>query len=361
MKNSFFRILLLSALTVSCSLEEIGYSDFDQYDGATFYATIDDQPDADTKVYADDQLRVLWNADDRITIFNKDTYNQQYRFTGDDGDNAGGFKKVPSDDEFVTSNPLDDIYAVYPYQENTKISNGGVISTSIPSAQTYKENSFGVGANVMVTKSETNMLKFKNVGGYLSLKFYGAGVSVSSISLKSNNGELIAGDCTVDMSSGSPVSNTSGKYDCVYRGIETPYGNTFQSISDVLFNRLGAGTSEDPYTYEIYFLPNATLYNAGAITDDYGKLNYNLSTADGYAKKFGVDGRYPFARLPVEVGASTATWYSDYYYYPRGVVCAARVGGGWGNGSHDGPSFWNCSYVPSYSTVGSRARLSKHR
>lgn len=208
MRLRFVFIGLLSLLAVSCTIEEV-FAPEDNNDNfaVEFYASIDEQPDADTKVYADDQLRVLWNADDRITIFSKNTYNQQYRFLGEDGDNAGGFKKVPSEDEYITSNPLSRVYAVYPYQETIKISNDGIINTTISSVQTYKKDSFGIGANTMVSSTEDNMLKFKNVGGYLSLKFYGEGVSVSSITLKSNSGELIAGDCTIDMSSGVPVSS----------------------------------------------------------------------------------------------------------------------------------------------------------
>ena len=207
MKLRFAFLGLLSLLTVSCSYEE-SFVPEDDYDNSAveFYATIDEQPDADTKVYADENLKVLWNADDRITIFNKIAYNQEYRFTGVDGDNSGTFKKVPNDD-FATGTELERIYAVYPYRESTRISNSGIITTAIPSEQTYLANSFGRGANTMVASAGDNLLRFKNVGGYLSLKFYGEGVSVSSITLKSNNGEFIAGDCTIDMSSGLPVSN----------------------------------------------------------------------------------------------------------------------------------------------------------
>ena len=50
----------------------------------------------------------------------------------------------------------------------------------------------------------------------------------------------INGSCnSVLTSSGSPVSNSDGKHNCVYRGKETPYGNTFEFISDVLFKREG--------------------------------------------------------------------------------------------------------------------------
>ena len=172
----------------------------------------------------------------------------------------------------------------------------------------------------------------------------------------------VNGSCnSVLSSSGSPVSNTDGKHNCVYRGKETPYGNAFEQIADVLFKREGAGTTEDPYTYDVYFLPDPTKYAAGAITADYTKLNYTVPAADGYGKKLGFDSRFPWLRIPSAVGASTTTYYSDYYYYPRGAVRAARVGGHWSSGASGGPCYWNCVDAPSGSTVASRARLSYHR
>ncbi len=170
------------------------------------------------------------------------------------------------------------------------------------------------------------------------------------------------GSCdNVIASSGSPVSNTSGKYNCMYRGIERPYGDSFEWISDVLFKREGAGTTEDPYKYDIYYLPDATKYASGAITDDYIKLNYNLPPADGYVKTLGIDIRYPWLRLPDAIGASASTHYSDYYYYPRSATCAALVGGTWNYGSYAGPLCWLCYFTPSAAPVDGRARLSYHR
>lgn len=172
----------------------------------------------------------------------------------------------------------------------------------------------------------------------------------------------INGSCNgVLSSSGSPISNTNGKYNCVYRGKETPYGNAFEWISDILFNRQGEGTEESPYTYDVHFLPNPTQYSAGAITDNYIKLNFTVPGTDGYAKKLGYDSRFPWLRIPCELGASTTTYYSDYYYYPRYAICAARVGGSWSVGSGGGPCSWYCSSAPSFSIVYYRARLSYHR
>lgn len=172
----------------------------------------------------------------------------------------------------------------------------------------------------------------------------------------------VNGTCnSVIASSGSPTSNTSGKYNCVYRGKEAPYGNVFNYISDILVQRAGDGTEDSPYTYTPYYLPDPTKYANGTITEDYVALQYNIPSQDGYAKKLGIDSRYPWVRITSEIGAGSTTYYSDYYHYPRYTVCAARVGGYWSRGSSAGPCYWDCSGAPSSASANYRARLSYHR
>lgn len=195
MKNRIFLFCLLAALAVSCvkDQQEVIQTITNEPE---FYATIEESGNPDTRVFADDQFRVLWNADDRVSIFNRTTYNRQYRFTGADGANSGSFAKVPGD-EFVTGNNLDYAYSVYPYNENTCISNDGEITVFLPAEQTYRENSFGLGANTMIAITDDDELVFKNLCGYFSVKLYGDKVAVSSITLKGNNNEYLAGKAAV--------------------------------------------------------------------------------------------------------------------------------------------------------------------
>ena len=205
-KLSILTSLAVLASATACTLKEQEevLPILPQYE--EFYATIEQPSETmDTKTYADDQFRVLWHADDRITIFNKYTYNQQYAFQGETGDNAGGFSKV-GDDDFVTGNDLPDIYAVYPYQKGTKISNDGVITVSLPAEQTWAEGSFGPGSNTMISATSDNKLKFRNTGSILAFKLYGSNVQVSTITLQGNNGERIAGKATVTMPVGGAPS-----------------------------------------------------------------------------------------------------------------------------------------------------------
>ena len=196
MKRSLVFALAIAFLG-ACSTKEIDIQTPVQ-DYVVFYATVEQPTEEGTKVYANKDLLLRWTADDRVSIFNKISYNQQYRFTGETGDNAGGFRKVDSD-EFISGNTISHVVSIYPYQETTKISESEVITVTLPTVQSYADNSFGLGANTMVSVSSDNVLQYKNIGGYLMLKLHGKGVFVSSITLKGNNGEKLAGKASVTM------------------------------------------------------------------------------------------------------------------------------------------------------------------
>ena len=154
-------------------------------------------------------------------------------------------------------------------------------------------------------------------------------------------------------SSGSPVSNTSGKYPCIWRGKENPWGNGFSTLCNVLSKRYG---EEGSYTYKLQYLPDPSKYANGAITEDYIEANFNLATTDGYAKTLGQDTRYPFLFCTSEVGASSTTYIGAYYYYPRYEVGAVRVGGGFSHGGYVG-LYFTLAYAPSDSYFYYAARL----
>jgi len=158
-----------------------------------------------------------WNAGDEISIFAGNSYNSHWQFAGENGANSGKFNEI-EDSGFVTGTPLDLTanYAIYPYDENITITEAGVISLTLPATQAYNHtyaNSFGAGANTMmaVTKSTAdNFLSFKNLCGYLKLKFYGDDVTIKSITVKGNNSEKIAGKATVSMAYGGEPTITMG-------------------------------------------------------------------------------------------------------------------------------------------------------
>lgn len=206
MKNRFY-VLAILALVGSCSIENESAQNNITYPTEVSASIENEEATLETKVYADDNLKVLWNNDDRIALFNKYTYNKEYRFAGKTGANSGTFNEVSTGDVIV-GNELDYIYAIYPYHEVTEISNSGIITLELPAEQHYKENSFGYGANTMVSATTNTELKFKNLCGYLVLKLYGENVSVSSLKIKGNNNEVLAGivDVTAEVGSAPYLS-----------------------------------------------------------------------------------------------------------------------------------------------------------
>ena len=212
MKNIFKTARASILLMASCATDEEVISTISTPD--TFYASIEAPA---TRTYADEAGKLLWTANDQITIFKGSTKPLIYKFNGETGQNYGGFTNVTpdSDDDFVTSNTLDANYAIYPHDVNTTISNAGVFNFTIPATQSYAENSFGLGANVMVAVTEDksdNNLSFKNLGGYFEFSLYGEGTTVKSIEFKGNNGENLAGAVAITAShDGNPTFEFVGE------------------------------------------------------------------------------------------------------------------------------------------------------
>ena len=192
------------ALVTSCSVLEEDFKNFEPNKGV-FYASFE-RPDNDgTRVYANEQLLLRWNADDRVSIFNNISQNEEYRFVGENGDSTGEFNKVDRSGS-DTGAAIPDIVSVYPYREETAISADEVLTLKLPAEQKYARQSFGLGANTMVSVSSDNNLEFKTVGGYLRFRFYGESAHVTSITLQGNNGEKLAGTATVAMPLGGVPS-----------------------------------------------------------------------------------------------------------------------------------------------------------
>ena len=87
-RNIIVFYLLLAAACSSIQEEPVNTERAKSAADEVFYATLEQSGGAAdaTKVYADENLKVLWNADDRISIYNRYTYGYQYAFQGITGD-----------------------------------------------------------------------------------------------------------------------------------------------------------------------------------------------------------------------------------------------------------------------------------
>ncbi|MBR5465360.1 MAG: hypothetical protein IKU77_06175 [Alistipes sp.] len=205
------RLLLAVAVFMAACSNEVEEQFVSPASHPTFHAYLEE---ADTRTYLDEDIRLRWTADDRITLFEGTTRNKQYMFMGETGDNAGEFEFVKAG--FGTGNDLDRYYAVYPYAAATKYTYGSggaadYISYTFPATQTYVAGSVGLGANPMVAITadlEDFDLSFRNVGSYLLVKLYGAEQTVGSISMTTIGGEPLAGKAAIYPVYGSTPSMT---------------------------------------------------------------------------------------------------------------------------------------------------------
>lgn len=197
---TLFVLLLVAGCFFSCQMPEVEIATTSTKpvgpSSSAFYAHVEGAENAETstKVYTDEQLHVLWNADDYISIFAKTSLNKKFRFTGLDGASGGYFEDFDNASTgFGTGSPIGFNYAVFPYHAESDYVFDDIIRTVFPREQFYLANSFGRDANLMVAKSSDNDLFFKNVGGYLCIKLYGEAYSVRSIILKGNVAETLSG------------------------------------------------------------------------------------------------------------------------------------------------------------------------
>ena len=229
--KKIFAILAAFAALTSCSVKELTGPERTAV-SPILHASFEDGADA-TKTYVDNSLHLFWTADDRLSVFLGTTYNQQYRFTGETGDNAGDFEEVPASG-LHSGSDVNAIYAVYPYRTTTKLSYDGKITVDLPAVQQYAPGTFGPGANTMVAvtagKSDT-FLSFKNLCGYLVVKLYGEG-TVKSVTIEGNNGEKLAGRATVSASHNAAPTLTLADDATTSITIDCGEGVTFSASAD---------------------------------------------------------------------------------------------------------------------------------
>ncbi len=283
--------LLLGAVLLIASCTVYKEEEFESPLQHRYHAVAEEPVDAETRVYADSKLRVRWNEGDHITIFERNTYNQEFEFLGDTGDTAGDFDPVESSG-YHSSGDIEDghVYAIYPYEKKNKCDYDGKLTVTFPSTQHYKKDSFGVGANVMVAKTNTLDLRFMHVGGYRTFKLYGEGVSVSSVRIESDGPEYLSGRTDV-------VIGEDGKPAVSF--IEsTSNSKSVELVCDTPV-ALGATASE---AVEFWFvLPPGTLTQGFTVTiTDINGNEFTKSTSNSIEIKSGVKKSMP--AFEVEMG-----------------------------------------------------------
>ena len=136
MKRGFCLQSIICLLAVSCSVHKLDTKDTLAQGEKVYFATLESNARPVSKVHIDDNVKIHWDADDRISLF-ETTWGREYRFTGNSGDIDGFFSLVT--ESFGAGNPISFLCAVYPYRSSTTIDPKDVLTLAIPSIQTYRK------------------------------------------------------------------------------------------------------------------------------------------------------------------------------------------------------------------------------
>ena len=140
---------------------------------------------------------------------------------------------------------------------------------------------------------------------------------------------------------GSPISNTGGKYPCVYRYRENIFGNqnlTCMDLFDVLVDEgdetyhLDWYFMDDPRLWAPYATANPTLADLQNSEKGFRKLTVQTpasSYVNGYISAEAADPNFPYVHVPVSTsGGSANTFMCDYAsLVGTAVVRSVRRGG----------------------------------
>lgn len=155
MKKLLFILVASLAFLTACEEDELVKQPAEGDAPTIIYATIDDEliKESQTRTYIDN-INVLWHNGDAISLFTNTAHNVKYIYKGESGASDAAFEKV--NNTGTTGKATAFSHAVYPYNESytsTAHADGRRLTVTYPATQTYAPNSFGPGANLMVTKN----------------------------------------------------------------------------------------------------------------------------------------------------------------------------------------------------------------
>ena len=151
-------------------------------------AVSDNFPESKTVL---DGVKVLWNTDDRIAVYNGSEV-AEFSTAAADGSATADF--TTSVAEFAAA---ESYLAVYPYSEGLAFEDGKVTLT-VPESQTATAGSFDPKANVAVASGAAYALQFKNVCSYLKFTVPATMTDLTEVVLSANGGETLAASVKAD-------------------------------------------------------------------------------------------------------------------------------------------------------------------
>lgn len=209
-KLYYYMTVALLLFAAGCQHEEI--TSFEQEDDVLeVYASIEDIEDAQTRTYLSSS-EVYWSSCDQIAVFYKNTLRKRFDVTPESIDSKNATFLLDEGYVQMGSNvKVSHNVAYYPFCDVTCAPDGSSYTLSnltLPSTQSYVEESVGLGAFPMVAVTENTddvNFCFKNICGVMQFQLKGGGF-VRSVSVKGNRGEILAGPAAVTAGYGKEPS-----------------------------------------------------------------------------------------------------------------------------------------------------------
>ena len=281
--KSLFGIGLLAALAVSCALNEPSVPIQEEQTFPVLEATFEVSAPA-TKAHSEG-TSVVWDAKDKLSVFYRSTAPLCFALTGEAGGTTAEFEYLNGT---PTGNKFSYILAFYPYSDAVTLATDGTVSFEWPGEQVYAEDGFSAGSNPMIASSEEVQLAFKNLGGYLVIPMWGEDATVKSVTLRGNDGELIAGPAIASygLNSSEPwVEMTEEATDEIVLTCTEP---------------VTVGASEDEATPFWFVLPADTYFEAGfTIVVEFEDGTTAEFSADGADEDYYIERNEMFTMLPL--------------------------------------------------------------
>ena len=197
MKNNITTFLLTGSLflvTVACSEDD----QMNMPQSEKVWMEFSAGTEATTRTILTEGNKVNWETNDAISLFDPQSNNN--RFTTSESGSSVTFTGTAISDE-------GNYYALYPYDESATIS-GSIITTTLPAQQTAHAGSFASMLNPSVAVADENKnLHFKNTCALIKFTLDSGNNSISRITFRGNNGELLAGTVSIDATQPVPSAN----------------------------------------------------------------------------------------------------------------------------------------------------------
>ena len=179
------------------------------------HASVDAQMRSELQ-WEDDAPKSYWSVGDKIAVFNALPNYNAYELDSDEPCHDGDFKLIEGSEIKGAEDGFEfaETVAFYPYADNLTLQSGenesAVLKFVVPATQLFVESdSYCETSNPMVAVEMAGDYAFKNLFGFLKVTLTGS-ETIRKITLKGNNGEILAGDCKANIADYSVAVGDNG-------------------------------------------------------------------------------------------------------------------------------------------------------